>query len=152
MYTVSFACFSFELLANSWAKTTFRSFCPPSFEGYAFSFFWFLDVIAIVSLFPDLKWIANPIGIGSINNDFSRSSNFTKAARVVRLVRLVRLVKIYKISYEKYCKSQEEKELRELAEYGVIDVEEVEKFKALNDHRSSKLGEFISALVTYGFD
>jgi len=62
--------------------------------GFLFTFFWWLDLLAIFSLFPDVTFIGEPIGISNMTNSTSSNSNFTKAGRVVRLVRLVRLIKV----------------------------------------------------------
>ena len=69
-----------------------------TFTGFLFTFFWWLDLLAILSLFPDVTFIGEPIGISSMTNSTSSESNFTKAGRVVRLVRLVRLIKVYILS------------------------------------------------------
>lgn len=149
MYTISFTLFCIELIANTVARTKIHSWYPFQWEGYLFSFFWCLDIIAILSLFPDLNWIANPIGLGDYLDNFSGNANITQAARVVRLVRLVRLVKIYKIQYEKRKRKQEEKELYELASYGIINYNEIQHYQQLNDYQgTSKLGLQLSDNIT----
>jgi hypothetical protein len=50
--------FIFELLLTTWAKTRIPSWSPFVIKGYLFSFFFFLDVIAILSMLPDITWIA----------------------------------------------------------------------------------------------
>lgn len=99
--TICLFFFIFELVANTWSKTIIHQFWPFKYEGYIFTFFWYLDIIAIVSMFPDIKWIADGLGIGNVTNAVSGSNNYTKAGRVIRLVRLVRLVKLYKIASER---------------------------------------------------
>jgi hypothetical protein len=151
LFTVCFICFSTELLMNTIARTTIHSFCFPYFnwEGYLFSFFWWLDLIAIVSLFPDLNWIAQPLGLKNVMESFHGSSSISQAARVVRLVRLVRLVKLYKIQFSKWKKAKEEKELFELASYGIITMEEAINYQSLHEKRSnSKLGSRLSDSIT----
>lgn len=149
MFTVCFVCFCIELLANTIARTTITSICPPKYNGYLFSFFFWLDVLAIVSLFPEMKWIANPIGLGDLMQRFNGSSSISQAARVVRLVRLIRLVKLYKIQYAKAKKAKEERELYELVSYGVISAEEVFNYQSLNEKRAnSKLGSQLSDSIT----
>lgn len=143
LYTVCFALFVFELLANSWAKTTFHSW--RRFEGYLFSFYWWLDLISIVSLFFDVNWISNPTGLDQLINSFGGSNNnLVKAGRVVRLVRLVRLIRLFKIAKERRKRKREEDELIQLVELGVLDYDDVMKQKKLNEGRHSHLGEQLS--------
>lgn len=95
--------FIVELIMQSWAKSTIISFYPPKIEGYVFSFFFFLDILIIVSLFPDIQWIANGMGMSTGYSSLSANVNFlTQAGRVVRTIRLVRLVKIFKNYYERH--------------------------------------------------
>ena len=73
-----------ELVLNTWAKTSIVSWYPFKMIGYTGSFFWCLDIIAIFSMFPDIDWIAEPMGLGGITSSVSGNSNLTKAGRVVR--------------------------------------------------------------------
>lgn len=50
--------FIFELLLTTWAKTRVPRWHPLEVTGYLFSFFFFLDIIAILSMLPDIDWIA----------------------------------------------------------------------------------------------
>jgi hypothetical protein len=50
--------FIFELVLTTWAKTRISSYSPFVLNGYLFSFFFFLDLIAILSMLPDINWIA----------------------------------------------------------------------------------------------
>jgi hypothetical protein len=87
MNSICFVFFCFEFALASFGKSRVLSFYPLSYSGkhsfplslsvgwflvvstgYLFNFFWFLDLASIVSMFPDVPWIANPIGIGSISN------------------------------------------------------------------------------------
>lgn len=101
MTSICFFFFVFEIVFGTWSKTTFKGFYPLKFEGYLLSFYFWLDLVAIISMFPDIPWIANPLGMGNISNNIGGNSNLTKAGRVVRMVRLVRLVKMYKIAEER---------------------------------------------------
>lgn len=83
-------------------------------EGYWLSFFFWLDVIATVSLIFDIGWLMNLIlGVGSggggSGSNVQQASKTARAgrgarigaraariARVVRLIRLVRIMKLYK--------------------------------------------------------
>mmetsp|Transcript_18182 Transcript_18182/g.32588 ORF Transcript_18182/g.32588 Transcript_18182/m.32588 type:complete len:831 (-) Transcript_18182:1201-3693(-) len=93
-------------------------------DDYKYSFFFWLDVIAAVSLIPDIPYIIDGLVIvfGSIpanaNADFSPNSNGPAAviaSRVLksfRLIRLVRIVKLYKY-FTKSSTEEEEQRLRE---------------------------------------
>lgn len=89
-YSVCLFAFIFELIANTWAKTEILSYFPFKSKGFLFSFFWWLEIVAIMSLFPDIKWIGAPMGIFQITTNVGSASIYVKAGRVVRLVRLVR--------------------------------------------------------------
>jgi hypothetical protein len=65
-------------------------------EGYFMSFHWFLDLVVLISLFPDVPLIADSTVFGSLVNN-----GFTQTGRAVRLLRLTRLVRIYRILYER---------------------------------------------------
>eukprot|EP00606_Chrysophyceae_sp_TOSAG23-5_P000700 GSChrysophyteH2.ASY1.ANO1.1190.1 assembled CDS len=123
--------FILELVLNTWSKTTVKSFFPFQYDGYLLTFFWVLDVIAILSMLPDIYWIAEPIGLGGISGSVSSTNKLSKAGRVVRLVRLVRLVKLYKIASERELK-----------------FEEVVKAREAMNLRQSRLGEQLSESTT----
>jgi hypothetical protein len=36
--------------------------------GYCFTFFWWLDLISILSLFPEIGFIAEPLGLSGLSN------------------------------------------------------------------------------------
>jgi len=138
-----------ELIANTWVRTNISSWCPFKFTGYLGTFFFYLDVVSIVSMWFDITWIAVPMGMGDIANQVgSQNSNLTKAGRVARLVRLVRLVRLYKLAMEKRQKMKEENEIRKLIERGDVTYEDVQKQRMLNQKRESKLGEKLSSIIT----
>jgi len=149
-YAVCLFAFIFELLANSWAKTEFIQWKPrPKFEGFLFSFFWWLDLVAIFSMFPDVPFIGEPMGVSGISNDVSGGGdNYATAGRVVRLVRLVRLVKLYKVAMEKRHRRQLEEELLELVAVGAIGYEDMERQRQLYSQRQSRLGDQLSESTT----
>jgi class 3 adenylate cyclase len=145
--TVCLFCFIFELLGSTWSKTVIRSIYPLKIDGYAFSFFWFLDLVAILSMFPDVPIVADATGM-TLPTSTNGSDNYTKAGRVVRLVRLVRLVKLFKIASEKKRKQREEEELLERVRTGEVNYEEEKKKLALYDSKGSKLGTQLSDAIT----
>jgi hypothetical protein len=168
--------FIFELIASTTAKTKLRllstsspssSSSPPSvapsflsqltslcpytlvIEGYLFSFFFWLDLIAILSMFPDINWIAKGIGIAGVAASVSSTNNsFSKAGRVVRTVRLARLVRIYKIQSERKRLERIEQEQMELVRQGVLTYEDVIRSRQINQERNSKVGAELSDTIT----
>jgi hypothetical protein len=90
-YAVCLFAFIFEFVMNSWARTEVTAVRPtPMLEGYLFSFFWWLDLIAIISMFADVDFIGQPLGISNLSNDMAGgNNNYGRAGRVIRLVRLV---------------------------------------------------------------
>jgi hypothetical protein len=98
--TFSLIMFFVELLLGSLAQ-----------DGYLFGFYFWLDLVATVSLVSDIGWIWDPmIGAKEIesteNADASQLANSNKGAkvgsqasrvvRILRLIRLIRIVKLYK--------------------------------------------------------
>jgi class 3 adenylate cyclase len=96
--TLCLACFLLELVLSCITK-----------RGYLWSFYFWLDLVATISLIPDIGWIWYPIvGVddSSSGGDATKIHNVGKAARagtrtsrvirIVRLIRLIRLVKLYK--------------------------------------------------------
>ena len=72
---------------------------------YRWSFYFWLDLIATISIIPDIGWFWDPIvglksGSGSQISNAGQSSRAgtksTRAIRVVRLIRLMRIAKLYK--------------------------------------------------------
>ena len=75
-------------------------------DGYFLSFSFWLDLLAALSMFPDVSFLVKAVtggGIGSGDaasySDLaktSRASKVTRVIRVIRLIRLIRIVKLYK--------------------------------------------------------
>lgn len=155
-----FFMFIAELVANSWAKTIWNNDislsekpykCHISFTGYLFSFYWWLDVIAILSLFPDISWIEKPLNIDDIKNRSASNGNYLRmlyTARIVRLVKVIRLARKYKLSSDRVARKAREEDLYELVRIGAISYDEVEKQLALYNERESKLGSQLSESIT----
>jgi len=121
------------------------------YDGYLFSFFWILDLASIFSLFFDIDWIADPIGIGEVKNDVSGNTKYAQASQVVRLVRLTRLVHLYRIYTMKKRKQVLKKKIIENAANEGLDVETVEtelKKLDLYAQRDSKLGVLLNDSTT----
>ena len=96
-------------------------------KDYLFSFFFYLDLIATISLIQDIDWIINPILGYSSNtatsnrkksvqaskamNKVSSASRATRILRIIRIVRLIRMVKLYKNYLNKKGQIENEKEI-----------------------------------------
>jgi class 3 adenylate cyclase len=131
------------------SKTTIESFTPFKYSGYLFSFYFFLDFLAILSMIPDINWIADGLGIGGISETVaSTNNNLSKAGRVVRTVRLVRLVRLYKIHSERYRQQEIEEQQQELVRQGLLTQQEIDLKKHLNQERNSKVGAELSQTTT----
>lgn len=72
-------------------------------EGYFLSFFFWLDLLAALSMFPDVTFLVSEIQAGGGSSDSysdlaktSRASKVTRVIRIIRLIRLIRIVKLYK--------------------------------------------------------
>jgi class 3 adenylate cyclase len=113
---IIFGVFLLEFILNCIAK-----------NDYLFSFFFFLDLIATISLVQDIDWIINPV-LGYSSNmatasrrksvqaskamsKVSSASRATRILRIVRVVRLIRMVKLYKNYLNKKGQIQAEKEI-----------------------------------------
>ncbi|KAJ1440570.1 hypothetical protein B484DRAFT_443343 [Ochromonadaceae sp. CCMP2298] len=149
-YAVCLFAFIFELVVNSWSRTEVTALRPRlEWEGYLFSFFWWLDLIAILTMFADVDFIGEPLGISDMSNNVAGgNSNYGRAGRVIRLVRLVRLVKLYKVASEKRIRHHQENELLELVKLGVIRHEDIARQRALYGERQSRLGDQLSESTT----
>jgi len=96
------AMFFSELCMNCIARPGYAPHCQPTLAAWARFYFW-LDLIATVSIIPDIGWLWDLItgGGDTSENGAIKSARASRAAakagRVVRLVRLVRLVKLYKM-------------------------------------------------------
>lgn len=113
--TLSFVLFAMEILINACVLDDFK-----------YSFFFWLDIIATVSLIPDIDFIIDwffgmlgvpkPITSADVNPGakIPRSSNdkLTKIIKSLRLIRLIRIIKLYKYLV-KSNSEREEARLRE---------------------------------------
>lgn len=145
--TICFAFFIVELVLVTWSKTYLESIVPWICDGYFGSFFFILDLFAILSMFPEIPAVAEAFGIDKLlsgNQDGAK----LKAARVVRMVRLVRLVKLYKIQSERRRAARLEEELLELVRQGAVSYEDIATQRALYQQRQSKVGGLLSDSIT----
>lgn len=145
--TICFAFFVAELVLVTWSKTYRYHFLPWECEGYFLSFFWWLDLAAVVSMFPEVPAISQALMIDFVNSN-SENETTLKTARVVRMVRLVRLVKIYKIQAERRRATRLEAELLDLVRQGAVSYDDIATQRALYQQRQSKVGGLLSDSIT----
>lgn len=113
-YSLTVICFFFftlEIFLSSLANSDYR-----------LGFFFWLDLIATISLIPDIGWIWDQV-IGTSGNAGTSATNATQIARagrasragtragriirIIRVIRLIRIVKLYKISQSASKKKSE---------------------------------------------
>ncbi len=112
----SFLLFSIEILINSCVVDDFK-----------YSFFFWLDLIATMSLISDIGWVIEYIqflmamqlnseladaSIGKITTSSGEGARAAKALKSLRLIRLIRIIKLYKYAV-KSNNEVEEAKLRE---------------------------------------
>ena len=114
--SLSFVLFTVEIFINSCVVDDFK-----------FSFFFWLDIIATLSLIPDIGWIIEFLEVLlCINSDSqsvdvisgqgsSKKSGTNKATKIVKSLRLIRLIRIIKL-YKYVVKSNAEVEEAKLRE------------------------------------
>ena len=83
---LSFILFVLEMLLHCWAKSDYSKGIF-KVKGYAFSFFFWLDMLAVLSMVPDVDWLASGLGIddsvmGSLGECWVPLSEYTFASPV----------------------------------------------------------------------
>lgn len=140
---------------NSWAKSTFAKGIF-HVKGFMFSFFFWLDLICIMSMIPDLKWLSSLLGISGLSGTgvSAKVGNAgkigVKSGRVVRTVRLIRLVKLYKIASQKKRDREIVEELTKLVELGHVDRQDIAAYvsRITSSQKQSKVGAELSDIIT----
>jgi len=123
-------------------------------KDYFLGFYFWLDLVATISLITDIGWIYNELtGGGSINaSNASQASSLaragrgarvgTRAGRIVRLVRLIRIVKLYKHASKALVKDEENELSKE-------ELEQLENKRAEDAiPQESHVGRKLSDLTT----
>ena len=152
---VSFFLFILEIVMTSWAKSDFSRGLF-QVKGYMFNFFFWLDLLCIVSMLPDLRWTAGMFGTngipgGGVGAKAGKAGKIgAKTGRVVRMVRLIRLVKLYKITSQRKREKKMLEDLRKLVELGHIDQHDIDACmeKMTNSKKQSKVGAELSDIIT----
>ena len=112
-------------------------------HGYFLSFFWLLDVVVILSMFPDVPQVAE-----SMRLDNYDTTSFTYIGRTIRLVRLFRILRAYRILFDRSIQRKRELEVLNMMRFGAVDFEEELKKLATYTQRTSKLGAQLSSSTT----
>ena len=60
--SLSFILFALEMILYCWVKSDFSNGIF-QVKGYAFSFFFWLDLLAVLSMVPDVDWLASALGL-----------------------------------------------------------------------------------------
>jgi hypothetical protein len=109
---LSFVLFILEIFINSCVVNDFK-----------FSFFWWLDIIATLSLIPDIGWLVEIVQtvmattVSSESADVipgqgytsSGSNKVVKVVKSLRLIRLIRIIKLYKYAVKTNTEAEEAK-------------------------------------------
>jgi hypothetical protein len=126
-------------------------------KDYFMGFYFWLDLVATISLITDIGWIYNEMtGGGDIDADnASQASSLaragrsarigTRAGRIVRLVRLIRIVKLYKHASKALAKDHKDAD-------DDLSKEELEQIQSANEAQDvpseSHVGQKLSDLTT----
>ena len=115
---------------------------------YCFSFFFWLDLVALWSITLEVDSLADTFAFG-LNDQASGTTDNFRVGRVVRMIRLVRLVKLYKITSQRRKEKKMMEDLELLIEQGRMDEGEVENFKFQMTHqKQSKVGTDLVDMIT----
>jgi hypothetical protein len=152
--SLSFFLFLLEIVLHSWVKSDFSGGIF-QVKGYAFSFFCWLDLLAVLSMIPDVAWLASGLGIqnGLLDSFGTKAGKAgkigAKSSRVIRMARLVRLVKLYKVTSQRSREKQQLDDLKRLVELGRFNQEEIQEYLDKNGaKKQSKVGAELSDIIT----
>ena len=162
--TSAFVFFLIEFIMTSWSKSEIHvinhqnltvkkklmCFNIPEINiiGYAFTIFWCLDLIVIISMLPDIPVIATSININYSAGHIS-NYDYLHALQIIRLIRLFRIIKSYHTIRDNRLKDEEKLQLLLLSQTHTNErsfdlrkeIEIIEK-KRLNESRlGAKLAE-----------
>ena len=118
---------------NCWAKSNFSRGIL-HVKGYMFNFFFWLDLLCVLSMIPDIKWASELFGIDDIvaagvGAKAGKAGKIgAKTGRVVRMARLIRLVKLYKITSQRKREKKILEDLGKLVELGHINQQDIDLY------------------------
>ena len=152
--SLSFILFALEMFLYCWVKSDFSG-GPFRIKGYAFSFFFWLDLLAVLSMVPDVDWLASALGLqdslmDSLGTKAGKAGKIgAKSSRVIRMARLVRLVKLYKVTSQRSREKQQVEDLKKLVESGHFSHEEIQEYlEKSSAQKQSKVGAELSDIIT----
>ena len=154
-HNVAFVLFVLEIIMNSWAKSDFSKGIF-RVKGYMFNFFFWLDLLCIFSMIPDLEWAAEMFGFGDspvsgVGAKAGKAGKIgAKTGRVVRMARLIRLVKLYKITSQRKRERKMIEDLNKLVEMGHMDQRDIDSYieRMNTSQKQSKVGAELSDIIT----
>lgn len=152
--SLSFILFVLEMVLYFWAKSDFSNGIF-RIKGYAFSFFFWLDLLAVLSMVPDVDWLASALGLqdslmDSLGTKAGKAGKIgAKSSRVIRMARLVRLVKLYKVTSQRSKERQKIDDLKQLVESGHFSHDEIQEYlEKSSAQKQSKVGAELSDIIT----
>ena len=152
--SISFILFTLEMILYCWAKSDFSQGIFRT-KGYAFSFFFWLDLLAVLSMVPDVDWLASALGLqdslmDSLGTRAGKAGKIgAKSSRVIRMARLVRLVKLYKVTSQRSREKQQLEDLKQLVESGHFSHDEIQEYlEKSSAQKQSKVGAELSDIIT----
>lgn len=152
---LAFFLFLAEIIMNCWAKSNFSRGIL-HVKGYMFNFFFWLDLLCVLSMIPDIKWASELFGIDDIvaagvGAKAGKAGKIgAKTGRVVRMARLIRLVKLYKITSQRKREKKILEDLGKLVEFGHINQQDIDLYleKMTSSQKQSKVGAELSDIIT----
>lgn len=148
LYCISVALFTLELIILS-----------ITIDKYKYSFYFWLDIIATLSIIFDIPWIMSPIfqlfgssyEYDAINADpfnISKSSvvSSPQSARIIRALRLTRLTRIVKLY--KYCLSSQPDVTEAERRQQQRSAQNVQQATLNRELETKKLGRLLSDITT----
>lgn len=152
--SLSFILFALEMILYCWVKSDFSNGIF-RVKGYAFSFFFWLDLLAVLSMVPDVDWLASALGLqdslmDSLGTKAGKAGKIgAKSSRVIRMARLVRLVKLYKVTSQRSREKQKLDDLKQLVESGHFSHDEIQEYlEKSSAQKQSKVGAELSDIIT----
>jgi hypothetical protein len=154
LYELCFVLFIIDIVLNSWIKSDF-TLGLFQVKGYMFNFFFWLDLLCLISMIPDLAWLPDDsshfLSGNSIGAKAGKASRLgVKAGRIVRMARLIRLVKLYKITSQRKRERKIIEDISKLVENGYIDHDDIHAYieKMTSSQQQSKVGAELSDIIT----
>lgn len=125
-----------------------------SIDGYFNSFFFWLELIATLSLIPDCGWIwysitqqGNALLVSGITTDLVKSSRAARVLRTIRIVRFMRLIRF--VELYKQLKAAEKKRLKAIneqrSETRILRKKNMALAKHFKDHPQSSLAPILDS-------